>query len=70
MSFTNPHPSWLYNRSIVIDGNFSADHLKMRRPENDVCLTPGSRYMVEPTHYEAHLQATVDHQEVGFLSDQ
>jgi hypothetical protein len=54
----------------VIYGNFSADRLKMRCPENDVCLTLGSRYMVEPTCYEAHLQAAVDHQEVGFLSDQ
>jgi hypothetical protein len=52
----------------VIDGNFSADHLKMKRPENDVCLTPGGRYMVEPTRYEAHLHNAPDHREVGVLS--
>ena len=52
----------------MIDGNFTADHLKMRHPENDVCLTPGGRYMVEPTRYEAHLQAAVDYQEVSSLS--
>jgi len=46
---------WLYTRSIVIDGNFSAEHLKMRRPEADVALSPGGRYMVEPKRYEAHL---------------
>jgi hypothetical protein len=56
---------WLYTRSIVIDGNFSADHLKMRRPENDVALSPGGRYMVEPTRYQAHLEKAIDHREVS-----
>ena len=46
---------WLYTRSIVIDGNFSAEHLKMRRPEEDIALSPGGRYMVEPERYESHL---------------
>ena len=47
---------WLYTRSIVIDGNFSAEHLKMRRPEGDIALSPGGRYMVEPKRYELHLK--------------
>ena len=46
---------WLYTRSIVIDGNFSAEHLKMKRPEKDIALSPGGRYMVEPKRYELHL---------------
>jgi hypothetical protein len=46
---------WVYTRSIVIDGNFSAEHLKMRRPDEDVALSPGKRYMVEPHKYELHL---------------
>jgi hypothetical protein len=46
---------WLYTRSIVIDGNFSAEHLKMRRPEEDIALSPGGRYLVEPKRYELHL---------------
>jgi len=41
--------------SVVIDGNFSAEHLKMRRPEGDIALSPGGRYMVEPKRYELHL---------------
>jgi hypothetical protein len=53
----------------VIDGNFSANHLKMRRPENDVCLTPGGRYMVEPICYETHLEEAIDYREVSILSD-
>jgi len=47
---------WLYTRSIVIDGNFSSEHLKMKRPEEDVFLSPGGRYMVEPKRYELHLK--------------
>jgi hypothetical protein len=58
---------WLYTRSVVIDGNFSADHLKMKHPENDVGLSPGGRYMVEPTRYQAHLETAVDHREVSNL---
>jgi len=46
---------WLYTRSIVIDGNFSAEHLKMKQPEEDIALSPGGRYMVEPKRYELHL---------------
>jgi len=56
---------WLYTRSIVIDGNFTADHLKMKRPENDVALSPGGRYMVEPSRYQAHLESAIDHREVS-----
>jgi len=56
---------WLYTRSIVIDGNFTADHLKMKCPENDIALSPGGQYMVEPTRYEAHLESAVDHREVS-----
>ena len=48
-------PRWLYTRSIVIDGNFSAEHLKMKQPEEDIALSPGGRYMVEPKRYELHL---------------
>ena len=46
---------WLYTRSIVIDGNFSAECLKTRQPENDIALSPGGRYMVELKRYESHL---------------
>lgn len=51
----------------MIDGNFTADNLKMKHPENDICLTPGGRYMVEPIHYENHLKDATDYQEVGPL---
>ena len=56
---------WLYTRSIVIDGNFSAEHLKMKQPEGDVALSPGGRYMVEPKRYELHLKTGKEIKQVG-----
>ena len=38
-----------------MDGNFSAENLRMRRPEGDIALSPGGRYMVEPKRYDLHL---------------
>ena len=65
LKLLNSKSRWLYTRSIVIDGNFTADHLKMRRPENDVALSPGGRYMAESTRYQAHLESAVDYREVS-----
>jgi len=48
----------------VIDGNFSAEHLKMKRPEEDVFLSPGGRYMVEPARYASHLSTGKEIQQV------
>ena len=58
---------WLYTRSIVIDGNFSAEHLKMRQPEEDIALSPGGRYMVEPKRYELHLSTGKEIKQVGLF---
>jgi len=37
----------------------------MKHPENDVALSPGGRYIVEPTQYQAHLESSVDYREVS-----
>ena len=58
---------WIYTRSIVIDGNFSAEHLKMKRPEEDIALSPGGRYMVEPKRYELHLNTGKEVKQVCFF---
>lgn len=55
---------WLYTRSLVIDGNFSAEHLKMKRPEEDIELSPGGRYMVEPKRYALHLNTGMEIKQV------
>ena len=41
---------------FVVDGNFKADHVRQRRPDDDVWLTSGKGMTAEPTRYKAHLQ--------------
>lgn len=41
-----------------MDGNFSAEHLKMRRPEDDVILSDGD------DTYKKHLAVAIEHKEV------
>jgi len=47
-----------------VDGNFTADHMKMRRPEEDMPLTHGYGYMVEDRRYQQHLKETKELKEV------
>ena len=51
----------------MVDGNFHADHLKMRYPENDVALADGSAFMVETAPYEEHLKDSKDVKQVRIL---
>jgi len=48
----------------VADGNFTADHIKMRCPEDDVNLTQGYGYVVEESRYKQHLSDAQDFKEV------
>jgi len=55
---------WLYQRSIVVDGNFSAEHMKMKHPEQDIWFSNGLGYMVEWEPYKRHLDVAVVTHEV------
>jgi hypothetical protein len=55
---------WMFRRTLVADGNFTADHMKMRCPEEDVPLTHGYGYMVEEHRYKEHLGNTTELKEV------
>jgi hypothetical protein len=48
-------PNWVTRRTIAVDGNFHADHIKMRRPDLDIRLTDGQGYMVEESQYNEYL---------------
>ena len=48
-------PSWVTRRTITADGNFHADHIKMRRPDLDVMLSNGEGFMVEDKKYMEYL---------------
>lgn len=44
----------------MVDGNFKAENLKMKKPEEDVALHDGLGYMVESQNYDQHLKVAVD----------
>lgn len=48
----------------VVDGNFTAQHMKMRKPEDDVALSDGLAYMVANGPYENHVSRAADNEEV------
>lgn len=50
-----------------MDGNFSAEHMKMWNPQDDVALTDGSGYMVKTSDYESHLKTATENREVIYL---
>src|SRR5882672_5089661 len=53
-----------FRRTLVADGNFTADHMKMRCPEEDVNLTHGYGYVVEEGRYKQHLSDAQEFKEV------
>ncbi|KAN0088255.1 hypothetical protein V8E55_005312 [Tylopilus felleus] len=57
-----------YNSEIVAlqyvaDGNFTGQHIKMRRPEDDVALSDGLAYMVANRPYQDHVMNAADNEE-------
>lgn len=44
----------------MLDGNFKAELLRMRNPDDDVSLFDGKGFMVESTKYQHHLAHTPD----------
>lgn len=55
---------WKYMRSVVMDGNFSAEHLRMRNPNDDVALSDGQGFMVGERLYKEHLKVALEFKEV------
>jgi hypothetical protein len=54
----------LFMRGFMMDGNFQAEHMKMRNPENDVPLSDGAGFMVGKNLYELHLKSAVERWQV------
>ena len=51
-----------------MDGNFQAEHVRMKNPENDVPLSDGTGFMVSKKPYKSHLKSAVERRQVGSLS--
>ncbi|KIK78044.1 hypothetical protein PAXRUDRAFT_165044, partial [Paxillus rubicundulus Ve08.2h10] len=48
----------------VVNGNFSAQHMKMKLQEDDVSLSDGLAYMVESSAYADHIFRAVEAKDV------
>ncbi|KAH9013590.1 hypothetical protein EDB85DRAFT_1899632 [Lactarius pseudohatsudake] len=44
-------------QTFIMDGNFSAEHMRHRSGEKDVALSAGMAFMANPDSYKAHLQS-------------
>ncbi|KAI6006355.1 hypothetical protein F5J12DRAFT_905770 [Pisolithus orientalis] len=56
-------------RQYVMDGNFTAQHMKMNKPELDVSLSDGKGYMVSEAPYQNLLQQSLDNKERSTCSN-
>ncbi|KAG1775259.1 hypothetical protein EV702DRAFT_1047112 [Suillus placidus] len=53
-------PAWLYSRSLVMDGNFKAEHMFPANLTDEVALTDGLGFMVGDAQYKMHLAKAKD----------
>ena len=53
-------------RSFVADGNFTADHIKQKRPQDDVWLSDGEGMMTAREPYATHIRLAKETKEVSF----
>jgi len=51
----------------VVDGNFTAQHMKMRKPEDDIPLFDGLAYMVANKTYQKHIAQAANNEEVCII---
>lgn len=50
-----------------MDGNFTAQHMKMRKPEDDISLSDGLAYMVANEPYQKHVSQAANNEEVCII---
>jgi len=51
-----------------MDGNFTAEHLKMQNLEDDVRLQDRASFLAKDQPYKDHLAVAIEIKEVGLLS--
>lgn len=51
-----------------MDGNFSLEHMRMKKSEDDVFLSDGEGYMVALTPYQKHLEGSSETTQVCHIS--
>ncbi|KAG1897763.1 uncharacterized protein F5891DRAFT_1129849 [Suillus fuscotomentosus] len=68
-SWKDTYDSWLVMQRYIVDGNFTAQHMKMKTPEDDVSLADGKGYMVTEGPYETHIIESVEEKEKSSCSN-
>jgi hypothetical protein len=49
-------PSWVTHRTVTVDANFYADHIRMHQSDLDIMLMDGQEgYMVEEVRFKEYL---------------
>jgi hypothetical protein len=51
----------------VVDGNFTAQHMKMHKPENDIPLLDRLAYMVANEPYQKYIAQAANNEEVYII---
>jgi hypothetical protein len=56
---------WLLTRGYVLDGNFHAEHLKIKNLDSEVIITDGTGFFAEEKPYKDHLKVALETKEVS-----
>ncbi|KAG2057847.1 hypothetical protein BDR06DRAFT_877301, partial [Suillus hirtellus] len=64
-SWKDSYDDWLVMQRYVVDGNFTAQHRKMKTLEDDVSLADGKGYMVTEEPCEAHITESIEKNEAS-----
>jgi hypothetical protein len=54
----------MFQRVVVVDGNFSLQSMHMKKPDEDVALTDGEGFTVTDMPYRVHLAESVEYKQV------
>ena len=57
----------IFMPGFMMDGNFQAEHMKMKNPESDVPLSDGTGFMVSNEPYKSHLKSAVERRQVSSI---
>jgi hypothetical protein len=58
---------WKFTCGYAFDGNFSAEQLRMKKPDDDVQISNGHGFMVTAEPYTAHLRVAKELKEVCLI---
>jgi hypothetical protein len=58
---------WVYKRMFVADGNFKADHVRLKHADRDVWLSEGGGMIPKRDEYQAFLKTAIERLTVSLL---